>query len=106
MPVGHHATRAGPVPVWGRRVAALLLGPATALIATSVALTLPPLAALDPTAPAAAAPLTAPVAGSAVAGRPVRIMPLGDSITMGIGTATLDSYRRDLYARLTAAGVA
>jgi hypothetical protein len=33
-------------------------------------------------------------------------MPLGDSITMGIGSSDGSSYRTDLYRRLTAAGVA
>ena len=45
-------------------------------------------------------------AGAVQAGGPVRIMPLGDSITMGIGSQTMSSYRADLYRRLTAAGVA
>ncbi|WP_203831298.1 SGNH/GDSL hydrolase family protein [Actinoplanes palleronii] len=36
---------------------------------------------------------------------PLRIMPLGDSITMGIGSASLSSYRVDLQRRLTAAGL-
>lgn len=35
---------------------------------------------------------------------PVRIMPLGDSITYGVGTPAHDSYRTDLLRRLTAAG--
>ena len=36
---------------------------------------------------------------------PLRIMPLGDSITYGLGSAALGSYRADLYRRLVAAGV-
>jgi lysophospholipase L1-like esterase len=36
---------------------------------------------------------------------PLRIMPLGDSITWGVGTPLHDSYRTDLYHRLTTAGV-
>jgi lysophospholipase L1-like esterase len=39
------------------------------------------------------------------AARPVRIMPLGDSLTSGNGDWTRDGYRGDLYAALTAAGV-
>jgi lysophospholipase L1-like esterase len=35
----------------------------------------------------------------------VRIMPLGDSITYGIGSSTRNGYRADLAARLAAAGV-
>ncbi len=37
---------------------------------------------------------------------PVRVMPLGDSITSGIGSATGSSYRAELHRRLTGAGVA
>lgn len=40
------------------------------------------------------------------AAAPLRVMPLGDSITMGIGTATMSSYRVDLQNRLRAAGLA
>jgi lysophospholipase L1-like esterase len=36
---------------------------------------------------------------------PLRIMPLGDSITMGIGSATISSYRVDLQNRLRRTGV-
>jgi lysophospholipase L1-like esterase len=36
---------------------------------------------------------------------PLRIMPLGDSITMGIGSATTSSYRIDLQNRLRGAGL-
>ena len=35
----------------------------------------------------------------------VRILPLGDSLTYGIGSSTRTGYRTDLLARLTAAGV-
>jgi lysophospholipase L1-like esterase len=35
----------------------------------------------------------------------IKIMPLGDSITYGVGTPGLDSYRTDLYRRLTNAGL-
>ncbi|GAB1640660.1 SGNH/GDSL hydrolase family protein [Krasilnikovia sp. MM14-A1259] len=57
---------------------------------------------------AADAPPGGPVAGSSPAAAdatPLRIMPLGDSITFGIGSATLDSYRRDLRQRLATAGL-
>jgi lysophospholipase L1-like esterase len=37
---------------------------------------------------------------------PLRVMPLGDSITYGSGSETTNSYRVDLYGRLTAAGLA
>jgi lysophospholipase L1-like esterase len=50
------------------------------------------------TAPAAATPAVAEPA-------PLRIMPLGDSITWGVGSRTDDSYRSSLYRRLTEAGV-
>ncbi len=41
-------------------------------------------------------------AGAAVTTRPIRIMPLGDSITWGEGSATTSSYRAPLFNRLTA----
>jgi lysophospholipase L1-like esterase len=37
--------------------------------------------------------------------QPIRIMPLGDSITVGVGSATRSGYRPDLVKRLAAAGV-
>ena len=37
--------------------------------------------------------------------RPLRIMPLGDSITWGVGSVTDESYRKVLHRRLTAAGL-
>jgi lysophospholipase L1-like esterase len=36
---------------------------------------------------------------------PLKVMPLGDSITMGIGSQTFSSYRIDLQNRLRAAGL-
>ena len=39
-------------------------------------------------------------AHAAVTGRPTRIMPLGDSITWGVGSTTSSSYRADLWQRL------
>jgi lysophospholipase L1-like esterase len=36
---------------------------------------------------------------------PIRVMPLGDSITYGIGPAVANGYRADLYDRLTRAGL-
>ncbi|BCJ49673.1 hypothetical protein Asp14428_11480 [Actinoplanes sp. NBRC 14428] len=52
---------------------------------------------------AAAATLLVPATAHAapVTGRPVRIMPLGDSITWGEGSSTTSSYRADLWQRLT-----
>lgn len=61
-----------------------------------------------PAAASSAGPATAMATGVATvaaAGTPVRVMPLGDSITMGIGSQTMSSYRADLYRRLTGAGV-
>ncbi len=52
--------------------------------------------------PRAAEPIPAPL-GSAL--RPVRIMPLGDSITVGRGDRKADGYRAPLGSMLTAAGV-
>lgn len=40
-----------------------------------------------------------------VGDEPIRVMPLGDSITYGIGTPEENSYRKDLYRRLTRAGL-
>src|SRR4051812_6467748 len=50
-----------------------------------------------PVVPAAAAP--------AERYAPLRVMPLGDSITWGVGSGNQDGYRGSLYRRLTAAGV-
>jgi lysophospholipase L1-like esterase len=44
-------------------------------------------------------------AGDAGPAEPIRIMPLGDSITVGVGSATRSGYRPDLAGRLAAAGV-
>ncbi|MFI6074502.1 SGNH/GDSL hydrolase family protein [Actinoplanes sp. NPDC051343] len=41
----------------------------------------------------------------AFGGAPIRIMPLGDSITYGVGPAVANGYRTDLYDRLTRAGL-
>jgi len=57
----------------------------------------------------AAVALIVPTAasGAVVTGRPVRIMPLGDSITWGVGSSTTSSYRLGLWQRLvTGAGLA
>jgi lysophospholipase L1-like esterase len=59
-------------------------------------------AAFAGVAPAAEAD---PARAQSVVARPLRVMPLGDSITMGIGSATMSSYRVDLANRLAAAGV-
>ncbi|GAB1692026.1 SGNH/GDSL hydrolase family protein [Krasilnikovia sp. M28-CT-15] len=48
----------------------------------------------------------APAAGARLGGaaaKPLRIMPLGDSITYGIGSLTVDGYREQLRRRLVAA---
>jgi lysophospholipase L1-like esterase len=46
-----------------------------------------------------------PASAESAAAPPIRIMPLGDSITMGIGSATMSSYRIDLQNRLRRAGM-
>jgi lysophospholipase L1-like esterase len=46
-----------------------------------------------------------PTSTDATATPPLRVMPLGDSITMGIGSATTSSYRVDLQNRLRRAGL-
>jgi lysophospholipase L1-like esterase len=46
-----------------------------------------------------------PASAQSAATPPLRIMPLGDSITMGIGSASMSSYRIDLQNRLQRAGV-
>jgi len=55
-----------------------------------------------------AAQATAPIAVQlSAAGRaPLRVMPLGDSLTFGVGSSSGDGYRRTLRAELGAAGVA
>ena len=50
--------------------------------------------------------LGSPATATADGPEPVRIMPLGDSITFGVGSPSGGSYRTDLYRKLTAAGVA
>ncbi|GAA4258288.1 GDSL-type esterase/lipase family protein [Dactylosporangium darangshiense] len=65
------------------------LRPFTALLALLAAVLLPVLL------PALDRP-----AGAAVATRPIRIMPLGDSITYGVGSPTGSSYRAALWNRL------
>jgi lysophospholipase L1-like esterase len=42
----------------------------------------------------------APPARASVTTRPIRVMPLGDSITYGVGSSTGSSYRADLWRRL------
>jgi lysophospholipase L1-like esterase len=46
-----------------------------------------------------------PASAESVAAPPLRVMALGDSITMGIGSATMSSYRIDLQHRLAGAGL-
>lgn len=45
------------------------------------------------------------VPSTSTAVTPVRVMPLGDSITFGIGTTPYDAYRKDLWTRLRNVGV-
>ena len=54
--------------------------------------------------PAFAEPSTPDLAGT-VSSAPLRIMPLGDSITVGVGSPGKNGYRMDLQRRLRAAGV-
>jgi lysophospholipase L1-like esterase len=54
--------------------------------------------------PAMAEPSTPDPRGT-LAGAPLRIMPLGDSITVGVGSPNRSGYRIDLQRRLRAAGV-
>jgi lysophospholipase L1-like esterase len=58
--------------------------------------------AAQPAEPFKAMAETRPAAEEA---RRLKIMPLGDSITYGVGSPSLDSYRNALYWRLNAAGV-
>lgn len=59
------------------------------------AITTPPVI-VRPTGAATTSPAARP---------PLRVMPLGDSITYGSGSSTKSSYRADLYRRLSAAGL-
>jgi lysophospholipase L1-like esterase len=52
------------------------------------------------------APVSSDVIDALPAGLKLRILPLGDSITYGIGSTGSNSYRADLYKKLTAAGAA
>jgi lysophospholipase L1-like esterase len=52
-----------------------------------------------------ATPAPADASVPPIGAEPIRVMPLGDSITFGIGTPQQDSYRTDLYRRLTRAGL-
>lgn len=56
-------------------------------------------------APLHAAPLHAASLPAADEYAPLRIMPLGDSITFGVGAQHLDGYRPALFRRLTSAGL-
>jgi lysophospholipase L1-like esterase len=66
------------------------------MLTTAVAL----LAVVLPAAPAAASDAPGPPADL-----PIRIMPLGDSITYGVGTPNDSGYRHELYDRLATAGL-
>ena len=59
----------------------------------------------EPAAAPAAAPVTAMRPAAQTGGQPLRIMPLGDSITYGVGSRTFESYRTDLRRRLAGAGL-
>ncbi|THA66520.1 hypothetical protein E6P78_16130 [Streptomyces sp. A0958] len=75
-----------------------MAGPAAvAAVALSVGAALPA-AAADAPSGAGAQPRAAAAATS------LRVMPLGDSITWGIGSSTGNSYRGDLWNRLTSEG--
>ncbi|MDP9818935.1 SGNH/GDSL hydrolase family protein [Spirilliplanes yamanashiensis] len=90
-----------------------------ALPAAGAATAAPPVAGVAPPPAGTGAAPGAPAAAAALAGiepaaaraprgsalRPLRIMPLGDSITLGRGDRLRDGYRRELGALLTAAGV-
>src|SRR3954468_23529667 len=54
---------------------------------------------------AGAEPAKAEIQVPAVEKTPLRIMPLGDSITWGVGSARQSGYRAALYQRLTSAGL-
>lgn len=78
----------------------LVTSATTAIAATNGPARAAEAGSLVPSAPVRAAGATpAPRA-------PLRIMPLGDSITSGVGSRTRSSYRADLYARLSRAGLA
>lgn len=77
-----------------------LIGQMAVAVASAVLATT---AALSPT-PAVAAPVVE-AKSAAAAQDTLRIMPLGDSITYGVGTDARNSYRSDLWNRLTAGGL-
>lgn len=54
---------------------------------------------------AALTPASAAPSDATAVQRTVRVMPLGDSITYGVGSSTAVGYRRDLWLRLRAVGV-
>ncbi|MEV6007914.1 ricin-type beta-trefoil lectin domain protein [Streptomyces sp. NPDC051976] len=76
--------------------------PRTARLTAAVAAALCAGLALPATATARPAPATAVRAAAAPA--TLRLMPLGDSITWGVGSSTGDSYRGDLGSDLSAEG--
>src|SRR3954453_12829185 len=61
---------------------------------------------LIPLVPAAALGLTAAgvTPASAASNTPLRVMPLGDSITWGVGSSTGNGYRAPLWDELAAGG--
>jgi lysophospholipase L1-like esterase len=82
-----------------KRSTAILAATATALTAFGIAGTTAASAAASPAASAAAGP-AAPAATSTS----LRLMPLGDSITWGVGSSTGNSYRGALWNELSAEG--
>jgi lysophospholipase L1-like esterase len=76
---------------------------AVVAVAASVFAGVSPASASAPASVSVSASASASAEGLPAA--PLRVMPLGDSITMGIGSATMSSYRIDLQNRLAAAGL-
>ncbi|GAA2529532.1 hypothetical protein Ahu01nite_014900 [Winogradskya humida] len=74
----------------------------TALLLTACSEPVPTRSAPTP-APPSHPEVAVPEPGFA-AGRRIRVMPLGDSITAGAGSVHEDGYRADLYRMLTGAG--
>jgi lysophospholipase L1-like esterase len=84
----------------GRRPRGVFLSRMIAGVLSGVAM-----ATVVPAGSAEAAAVPSVAAASAF-GRPLRVMPLGDSITAGVGSPSRSSYRTDLRRRLAGAGVA
>src|SRR4051794_32872398 len=78
---------------------------ATAALGLLVATPAPAGASTRNTTPTTMTTDTTPTMMTTETARPLRIMPLGDSITWGGGAPGHDSYRTDLYNRLATAGL-